>query len=269
MRDILEDAEGAVERGEIGPGKANRGQDKPSFPKRFYKVVTTAIKEEKFVILLDERTVKTPGRQDLALPTEASAKLVADEWAAIEDEINPLQMPVTRLSNTAVDGVANEMQAVMEDVTRYASSDLLCYRADSPEGLVNAQREHWDPVLDWADDELGARFDLAEGVMHIAQPKEAISAFGNQLKAYQDPFKLACIHTFTSLSGSALIALALAEGFLDAEDAWKAAHVDEDWSISQWGEDFEAAERRKQRWKDFDAAHKLYLALEPESGTDT
>jgi len=261
MRDILEDAEGAVERGEIGPGKANRGQDKPKFPKRFYKTVSIAENDNGFEVTLDGRSVKTPGRVALALPTRSAAQLVADEWSAVDEEINPLLMPVTRLANTAVDGVANEMQAVMEDIVRYSSSDLLCYRADGPDGLIEAQRSHWDPVLDWMENVVGARFQLAEGVMHVAQSRDAVSAYGLRLKNHEEPFKLACIHTFTSLSGSALIALALAEGFIDADSAWNAAHVDENWNIGQWGEDYEAAERRKQRRLDFDAAYSLWASI--------
>ena len=261
MRDILEDAEGAVERGDIGPGKANRGQDKQKFPKRFYEAVSIAETETGFGVELDGKTVKTPGRVALEMPTSESAQLVADEWSAITDEINPLLMPVTRLANTAVDGVANEMQAVMEDIVRYSSSDLLCYRADGPAGLVDAQRKHWDPILDWMDNDVGARFELAEGIMHINQPKEAIAAVGVRLKNHEEPFKLACVHTFTSLSGSALIALALAEGCLDADAAWNAAHVDEDWNVGQWGEDHEAAARRKQRHMDFTSAHRLLCAV--------
>lgn len=261
MRDILEDAEGAIERGEIGPGKANRGQDKPKFPKRFYKEVSITDTDAGHAVSLDGRLIKTPGRAELLLPTSEAAQLVATEWSAVEDEINPMKMPVTRIANTAVDGVANEIQAVLEDIVRYSSSDLLCYRADAPEGLVNAQRENWDPILDWFEEEVGARFELAEGIMHISQPKEAIAAFGNRLRIHEDAFKLACIHSFTSLSGSALIALSLAENKLDVETAWKAAHVDEDWNISQWGEDYEAEERRKQRWKDFDAAARLFASI--------
>ena len=138
---------------------------------------------------------------------------------------------------------------------------MLCYRADTPEGLVANQRKHWDPLLDWAADEIGARFETNDGIMHIAQPKAAIAAFGRQLERHDDPFVLAAIHTFTSLSGSAIIALALAEGYLTAEAAWQAAHVDEDWNISLWGEDYEAAERRAKRWVDFAAADALMRAV--------
>jgi len=261
MRDILEDAEGAAERGDVGPGKSNRERDKPTFPKRFYKEAMVTELDDGFTVELDHKGIKTPGRKAITVSSKQSAELMAAEWNAIETEINPLLMPVTRLVNTAVDGVAEEMQAVMEDITRYASSDLLCYRADMPDELVEKQREHWDPVLDWALATFGASFEITSGIMSIAQPKEAIAAFGNQLKNHADPFKLACIHTFTSLGGSAILALALAEQHLNAETCWQATHVDEDWNISLWGEDYEAAERRKQRWKDFEAADRLIKTI--------
>jgi len=262
MRDILEDAEGAASRGDVGPGKANRERDLQKFPRRFYKTADIVKSETGFSVELDGRPVKTPGQQLLTLPGEASARLVADEWNAADEVINPLKMPATRLVNTAIDGVVNEMQAVMEDITRYATSDLVCYRAATPHGLVEKQREHWDPILDWAQESLGATFETGEGITFVTQPKESIALFGARLKNHADPFKLASMHTFTSLSGSALIALALAEGHLDAETAWASAHVDEDWNISQWGEDYEAQERRAQKWIDFSVADKLFKALE-------
>ena len=261
MRDILEDAEGAVDRGEIGPGKANRGRDRQVFPERFYKEVAHQPQDGGHGVFLDGKPLRTPGRQPLVLPTGEAAELLTGEWSAVEDEINPLLMPVTRLANTAVDGVSGEMQAVMEDILRYSGSDLLCYRADAPEGLVERQQTHWDPVLDWALESLKARFETVSGIMHLAQPKEAVAALGATLESHRDPFRLACIHTWTSLSGSAILAVALAEGEIDVATCWAAAHVDEDWNISQWGEDYEAAARRQQRWKDFEAAHRLFTSL--------
>lgn len=261
MRDILEDAEGAAARGDIGPGKSNRERDLKKFPKKFYKHAGLAKSDDGFSIELDGRPVKTPGKQVLSLPNEAAAQLVADEWNDAVEVINPLKMPTTRLANTAIDGVVNEMQAVMEDITRYASSDLLCYRASNPAGLVAKQQEHWDPILDWAQQEFGANFETGEGIAFVTQPREAIALFGARLKKHADPFKLASLHTFTSISGSALIALALADEHIDAQAAWAAAHVDEDWNISQWGEDFEAQERRAQKWLDFLAADTLLKAL--------
>ncbi len=263
MRDILEDAEGAVERGDIGPGKANRERDLQKFPKKFYEQASVEEANDGFSIALDGRPVKTPGKQVLMLPGKVSAQIVADEWNAAEEVINPLKMPATRLANTAIDGVVNEMQAVMEDITRYVSSDLLCYRAESPQGLVEKQIEHWDPILDWAQT-FGASFEIGKGISFINQPKEAIALFGARLKVHEDPFKLACLHTFTSISGSALIALALADEHIDAEVAWTTAHVDEDWNIAQWGDDFEAQERRAQKWIDFSTADKLLKAVSSE-----
>ena len=163
MRDILEDAEGAAERGDIGAGKANRERDLQKFPKKFYKEATAVKEENGYSIALDGRPVKTPGKQVLKLPGKASAQIIADEWNAAEEVINPLKMPATRLANTAIDGVINEMQAVMEDITRYASSDLVCYRASTPQGLVDLQRKHWDPILDWALTDFNATFETGEG----------------------------------------------------------------------------------------------------------
>lgn len=261
MRDYLKDAEGAAQRGDVGPGKANRDRDKPVFPKRFYARADVAEYDDGFGIRLDDKELKTPGKQTLLLPTSNAAELLAEEWNAIEGEINPLLMPVTRLANTAFDGVAHEMDAVSEDIIRYAGSDLLCYRADGPQGLVELQNKHWDPVLDWASQTMGAHFEIGSGIMHVAQPRAAMTAFASALRKHRDPFRLTCLHSWTSLSGSALLALALAEAQLVPNEAWQAAHVDEDWNIAQWGEDYEAAERRKQRRKDFEAAFQLFAAL--------
>ena len=212
--------------------------------------------------------MKTPGKRLLGLPGEKSAILVAAEWDAQQEEINPLQMPVTRIVNTAIDGVEDQSQAVFEDILRYAGSDLLYYRAETPESLVEAQSSHWDPVLDWAQSELGAVFETGEGISFIKQPKEAIAAFGSALKRHDTPLELACLHTFTSLTGSALLSLAIAENFLDAENAWSAAHVDEDWNIDRWGEDHEAAQRRAQRWLEMSAAEALLLAVKEDAAVE-
>src|SRR4029077_13662217 len=146
----------------------------------------------------------------------------------------PVSMPVTRLVNTAIDGVAQDPQAVLEDILRFSSSDLLCYRAGGPERLVERQAQAWDPVIDWAWSSLGARFVLAEGVIHVDQPREAIAAIGIHLKMRDDPLGLSAIHLMTSLTGSALLALGVEAGELDPEAAWAAAHVDEDWNVEHW-----------------------------------
>lgn len=236
-------------------------QMRPPLPKRFYSRVESVEEEGGHAVRLDDRPVRTPGRQLLKLPTAAAADLVAAEFEAQADHVDPLTMPVTRLVNTAIDGVAAEMQAVLEDILRFSATDLVCYRAGSPERLADQQAEAWDPVLDWAQARLGARFVLSEGVMHVEQPRESIAAIGVHLRGKQDPFRLAALHLMTSLTGSALIALAIEDNAMDAQAGWTAAHVDEDWNIAQWGEDAEAAARRAARKRDMMAAVALLRAL--------
>ena len=162
------------------------------------------------------------------------------EFDAQQEIIDPVTMPTMRLANTAIDGVSRETDAVLEDILRFASSDLLCYRADAPEGLVERQNEAWDGVLDWARSSLGARLNLAEGVIHVEQPRESIAMLGLHLRQRAEPFRLAAMHLMTSITGSALLALAVDAGERDAEAAWAAAHIDEDWQIEHWGQDSEA-----------------------------
>jgi chaperone required for assembly of F1-ATPase len=229
--------------------------------KRFYNDVSVAETPKGFAVHLDGRSVRTPARVVMILPTRAAAELVAAEFAAQGEHFNPASMPVMRLVNTAIDGVASDPQAVLEDIQRFAASDMLFYRADSPERLVQRQADTWDPILDWAREVLGARFILSEGVIHVEQPRESIAAVGRHLKERGNPLLLAALHVMTTLTGSALIALAIEHGEIDAEQGWTAAHVDEDWNIEQWGEDFEAAARRASRKAEMMSAVNLIEAL--------
>jgi chaperone required for assembly of F1-ATPase len=261
MRDILNDLEAGKYLSDPDPVRRAQIQMKTPLPKRFYKTASVVPIEGGFAVHLDGKPVRTPGKALLALPTEAAAVLVADEFAEQGETINPVTMPVMRLVNTAIDGVASDPQAVLEDILRFASSDLLCYRADAPQGLVDRQNEQWDPVIDWARTTLGARFNLAEGVIHVEQPRETIAVLGSHLNQRAEPLRLAAIHLMTSLTGSALLAVAVDFGELDAEAAWAAGHVDEDWQIEQWGQDAEAVARRSARKRDMMAAAGLLEAL--------
>ncbi|MBZ9740474.1 MULTISPECIES: ATP12 family chaperone protein [unclassified Mesorhizobium] len=261
MRDILNDLETGKYLSDPDPVRRAQIQMKTPLPKRFYKEVSVTPVEGGFAVHLDGKPVRTPGKALLALPTEAAAALVADEFAQQGETINPMTMPVMRLVNTAIDGVATDPQAVLEDVLRFASSDMLCYRADAPQGLVERQNEQWDPVIDWARASLGARFNLAEGIIHVEQPRETIAVLGSHLAQRAEPLRLAAIHVMTSLTGSALLALAVDFGALDGEEAWAAGHVDEDWQIAQWGQDAEAVARRATRKRDMMAAVSLLEAL--------
>ena len=262
MRDILNDLEAGKFLADPQPGRRAQIQMRTPLPKRFYKAVSVEADGDAFSVRLDGKPVRTPGKALLALPNEAAALIVAGEFEAQEKVIDPVSMPTLRLVNTAIDGVAADPQAVLEDILRFASSDLLCYRADAPQGLVERQNEHWDPVLDWARSDLGARFNLAEGVIHVEQPRESIAVLGAHLARRADPLRLAALHVMTSITGSALLALSVEAGRLGAEAAWTAAHVDEDWQAEQWGQDAEAMARRAQRKRDMLAAIGLLSALE-------
>ncbi len=261
MRDQLEDIEAGRHLSDPDPVRRAQIQMRTPLPKRFYKTVSVAEGEAGFSVQLDGKPVRTPGKALLAVPTQAAAQLMAAEFDAQVEIINPVSMPVVRLVNTAIDGVATDMQAVLEDVMRFSSSDLVCYRADAPEQLVQRQAEAWDPVLDWAQSALGARFLLAEGIVHVTQPRESVNAVGIWLKQREDAFRLSSIHLMTTLTGSALLALAVEAEAITPDEAWTLAHVDEDWTIEHWGDDAEATARRTARRKDFDAAVALARAM--------
>lgn len=259
MRDLLND----LSEGLSHPDPIRRAQIqmKKPLPKRFYETVGIDEGEGGFSVTLDGRTVKTPARKPLTVPTRALAQLMEREWAAQKDVIDPYTMPVTRLVNSALDGIANEIEAVAADIVKYAGNDMLCYRAGEPEELVERQSERWNPVLDWAAREFGARLILAEGVIFQQQPKEAIDAIAGVVGRYGDPIALGALHTMTTISGSALLALAYAEGHLDLPTVWSLAHLEEDWTIEQWGEDEEATARRATRLVDMTAAADTLAAL--------
>lgn len=235
------------------PMEAARRLTAPPRQKRFYKTAAMEAEEGGFLLRLDGKRAMTPARQPLAVPHRHLAEAIVAEWEGQGEFIDPGVMPVTRLANSAIDGVASRLEEVRAEVLGYAGTDLLCYRAGEPEGLVARQSEAWDPLLGWAEESFG-RFALAGGLVHVAQPDATLSALSAAVEAYDDPFRLAGLSLAATLSGSALIALALGEGALDVDAAWAAAHVDEDWNISLWGADAEATQRRVQRFEDFRAA---------------
>ncbi|MBB5754210.1 ATP12 family chaperone protein [Prosthecomicrobium pneumaticum] len=225
----------------------------PARPKRFYERAAYEPAPEGFVLTLDGRRARTPARAPLAVAKARIAEALAAEWNAQGAEIDPAAMPLTRLVNSALDGVAREMAAVRAEIVRYAGSDLLCYRADGPQRLAELQTEHWDPPLAFLRERFGLRFVLAGGVVHVAQPDETAPLFDRAL-GDPDPLALAALSSITTLTGSAALALALVHGGLSADAAWTAAHVDEDYQASLWGGDEEASARRAARRREFDAA---------------
>jgi len=234
------------------PIEATRRSARTALRCRFYDKATTVALADGHAVRLDGKPVRTPARRVLAAPTLALAEAIAAEWQAQQDVIDPAKMPLTRLANAIIDGVADAPQPVADEIAKYLASDLVFYRADSPLGLVERQAGHWDPILDWARQGLGAEFKLGEGVVYVAQPEAALAAARAAIP--DDPWRLGAVHAITTLTGSALIALAMARGALSADTAWQAAHVDEDWNIAQWGRDEMAMARRDFRSAEFQAA---------------
>lgn len=253
IRDLLADLDGS--QPEPDPMRAAQRAMRPQLPRRFYAAVTVAEGEGGFALHLDGRTPRTPRGHPLAVPARPLAEALAAEWASQGEVIDPATMPLTRLVNVTIDEVASEGQqhATIDEIVRYAGSDLVCYRAADPAGLVARQAAAWDPVLAFARDELGARLVLAEGVTFAAQPEPALAAVRRAVAA-TPPFALAALYTLTALAGSALIALAVARGALPPDAGWAAAHVDEDWQAQFWGEDDHAMARRAARKAEWDAA---------------
>jgi chaperone required for assembly of F1-ATPase len=243
------------------PLEAARRGARPVLRKRFYNRAATVREDGNYAVRLDDKTVRTPAGRLLAAPTAALAEALAAEWDAQRDVIDPGRMPLTRLANAIIDGVADRPGRVADEVEKYLASDLVCYRANSPRGLVERQARHWDPILDWARDALGARLLLGKGVVHVAQPEPALAAARAAIP--RDPWRLGAVHAVTTLTGSALIALALAHGRVTADEAWTAAHVDEDWNMEEWGRDELALERRAYRFAELKAAAMVLQNLQP------
>ncbi len=258
-----------VAASERDPVKAARDPARP-LPKRFYETATVGGGGDGFEVLLDGRPVNTPARRRVLAPVRALAEALASEWASQGETINPASMPLTRLTNTVIDGVADQMMAVEAELMKYAASDLICYRAGEPEGLVAAQAGAWDPILNFARDQLGARLALAEGVMFVAQSDEALLALTTAArdcvgKGPAAAFRLAALYEITTLTGSLAMALALAHGAISVESAWAAAHVDEDFQMRAWGADAEALARRERRFVDMQAAAFMARATAVDS----
>jgi chaperone required for assembly of F1-ATPase len=257
MRELFDEVAG---QSPLDPEEAVRRTMRKPQRKRFYTQAGIAETPEGFGLTLDGKPVRTPSRRLLAAPSREIAEAMAAEWDAQKEIIDPTTMPVTRLANSVTDAVANRVEAVADDIAKYFHSDLLFYRAGHPEALVALEAGHWDPVLFWAANTLGAHFILAEGIVHVRQPDQAVAAARAVLPV--DPWSIAALHVVTTITGSALLALALLHGVIEEDQVWAAAHVDEDWNIAQWGVDEEVAARRRARFLDFRAAASVLKALD-------
>jgi chaperone required for assembly of F1-ATPase len=251
------------------PVEAVRRAVRPVRRRRFYKTVTIAAGEnghgvQLYAVHLDGTPARTPAGRALAAPVPELARALAEEWEAQGEHIDPAKMPRTRLANTIIDGVAAARGQVAAEIRKYLASDLVFYRAEAPAPLRAHQAQHWDPIVAWARQALGADFKTGTGVVHVTQPAAALDAAAAAIPddpGPDDDWRLGALHVATTLTGSALIALALLRGVITAEAAWAAAHVDEDWNMAQWGSDEIALQRRAFRFAEFQAAALVLRTL--------
>lgn len=229
--------------------------------KRFYRTVSVDLADDGFGVSLDGKPVKTPRRATLALPTRALAEAVAREWRAQTTVVDPATMPLTKLANTAVDGVIRRRAEVVDQIVAFAHHDHLCYRAEGPAELVRRQSLAWDPLLDWAAERYGARLATAIGITPIAQPSRAIAALGRAVES-RTAYELAALHVAASICGSLVLALALADGRLGAADAFVLSQLDERFQAEKWGLDPQAESRTRRLAEELAAADRLLGLLQ-------
>lgn len=227
---------------------------------RFYKQVSVSEQDRAFVVLLDGKPVKTPGRATLALPSRALADAVADEWRGQGDKIDPATMTLTGLTNTAIDRLPTQHDAVVSHIVRFGRSDLLCYRADAPAELVARQAAAWDSLLAWLTEAHGACLTVGTGITFIEQPEAAVLALENEVRSHSD-FALAALNLAVSVTGSLVLALALADAHLGADQVFAAATVDEVFQAEKWGRDAEAEVRHERLAADLAAAERFLRFL--------
>jgi chaperone required for assembly of F1-ATPase len=228
--------------------------------KRIYRTVATERTAAGHALTLDGKRMRTPGRRELLLPTTQLAAAIAAEWDAQVDEIRPATMPLTRLAATAIDRTADQRDLTIAETANYAGADLVCYRADHPPALAERQHAGWQPLLDWAAERYASRLEVTAGIIPKRQSSAALARFTETVAAY-DNFRLTGLHTATAACGSLIIAFALAEGRLDAAQAFALSQLDETFQIEAWGEDFEAKQRREALAADIEATARFLRLL--------
>lgn len=229
--------------------------------RRFFEVAEVTTVENEFSVALDGKTVRTPEGSLIAMPTRQLAELVSGEWSSQVEEIKPLTMPVMRLVCTAIDKVIPVRDQIIDQISRYGLTDLLCYRSEGPDDVVAHQAEHWQPVLDWLKTRFDISLNVTQGIVHVAQPESSLDQFKKIVGGYQD-FQLTGLAEMTQLTGSLVLAIAFLEKHLSDEDVFLLSQLDDDWQSDKWGEDFEAVQRRKNLEVDVAAAVSFLAALD-------
>jgi chaperone required for assembly of F1-ATPase len=226
-------------------------------PRRFYKTATSTPVEGGWGILLDGKALRSPAKRPFVLPTEALASAIADEWQAQGEKINPGSMPLMQFAATAIDRLADDRTALVEEIAGYGHSDLICYRAEEPPLLARRQEEAWQPLIAWTAERYDVALNVTTGIVAVEQPTHALATFRRVLEAC-DLFTLTVLAAATGSAGSLVIALALIEGHLSADEAADAALLDELFQAEKWGSDPEAERRLAAIRADLHAAKRFH-----------
>lgn len=221
--------------------------------KRFWTSASVTQAADGWSVALDGRPLRTPARAVLVVPTAALAEAIAAEWNGVGEQLDPRALPITGFANAAMDRVAPDAAGFARRLAAYAESELIAYRADGPASLLAAQAAAWDPWVDWLARRYDAALTLTTGVMHVAQPPATLARIGAAFAAFT-PFALAPLDPIVTITGSAVLALAVAAGELDATAAYDIAHVDARWQEEQWGRDPLAEKAEATRRADLAAA---------------
>ena len=228
--------------------------------KRFWKDVSVERQDGGWGIRLDGRSVKTPARVALAVPTERLAGAIAEEWRSVADTIDPRAMPLTGLANAAIDRVGPDRQAFADGLARYAGADLACYRAEGPQGLIDRQEKSWDELLGWGRRRYDVDFATTTGLTHVTQPAATVERLAHEVSAL-DAFRLAGLSPLVTIGGSLVGALAVLEKAMTPEQVWEAVSLDDQWQLERWGSDAEAEAALENRRRDFLAAARFLELL--------
>ncbi len=224
--------------------------------KRFYKLVGTQSEDGGFVVILDGRHLRSPSGAALLAPTLQLAEGIAEEWDAQGETIDAQSMPLMRLMSTAVDRVPAARGQLVDQVTAYAATDLMCYWADQPADLALRQKKVWQTLLDWADRTYGARLRVTTGIVPVKQPEDALAALRRPVEETSD-FELTALSSATAAASSLVVGLAMLAEEIDADAAFEAAELDSSFQIERWGEDIEAAQRRERLRADFKVVERF------------
>jgi len=230
--------------------------------KRFWKEVAVEQAEGGWRVTLDGRPIKTQGGAPQVVPTQALAELLAAEWRAQGEEIDPTAFAARDLADYAIDMVAADPSAIADKLMRYGETDTLCYRADPDEPLHKRQWAEWEPLLTTFEGREGVRMERVSGIVHKPQRAETLAKLTARLEAL-DAFTLAALEVLTSLSASLTVGLSALEPNAKLETLWRAAELEEAWQVELWGSDWEAEERRERRKADFLRAVEFARAAKP------